>query len=138
MAELVLYLKGEGAEAAAEDVGAMDKGGDGDEDEEGEAGIHPDQDGGGEEDQNAAFDEAEDGAAGEEADALDVLHGAGEYLAGFGAVVEGEGEGGEFLEEFSAQVVGDVLGGDFAPLALVEDDDAFEEGEGEEDGDGRA
>ena len=58
----------------------------------GQGRVHAQQDNGRKQDQHHAFDNAQNRPSGQEADALDILHGAGQDLSRFGAVVEREGK----------------------------------------------
>ena len=116
--QLLLDLEGERAEAAPKADGLQRQEGHESHREQPQAWVHADHHDGGEQHQHHAFDDAEGGAPGEEADALDILDGAREQVAGFGLVVEGEGEQGDLALQLVAQVVGHALRGDLGPAAL--------------------
>ena len=127
--ELVLDFDGEGAEDFSEGVGPVEQEGEHQHDQEGQVGIHREQDDGGGDEQKRALDQAQNSPPGKEADAFDILDRAGEDLPGLGLIVEGEGQGVEFVLDFVAEVKGDLLGDFFRPFPLVVGEEAFEEGE---------
>ncbi len=94
-----------------------------------QAGVHPDQGQAGAQHQQQRFEHAQGGPPGEEADALHILHGARQQVAGLGLVVEREGQDGELALDIIAQVIGHVLRGDLAPAAFQKGQPAAQQGQ---------
>lgn len=124
----------EGVEGVAEDEG---EDGDDGEGHEGEGGADAEEDGEGEQGGEEAAGELDEAGADEIADAFDVVHDAGDELAGFVAVEVDDGEAADVGLDFAAEFGDEFLGGFGEQVGEPEAGDALEGGgaeHGEDDG----
>ncbi len=97
--------------------------------------VHGEEHDGRGQDQHDGPGNAQRGPPGQKADALHILHGTREQLAGLGAVVIAEGEFGQLGVDGVAQIVGHALGGDLGPAALQKGEHALDQRDAQQRGD---